>query len=311
MIDTNSELIVVDVRELSEYCGNSHIPGALNYPWNSGVFSARYTELPIDADILIVCGVGGRSDAASNFLDARGYLYVYDMLGGMASWTYDKVGCVDSDADGINDDLDNCPANANADQADADGDETGDACDTCTDTDGDGFGNPGFPANTCTMDNCPAVASTNQADADTDGTGDICDTCTDTDNDGYGNPGFPANTCPEDNCPDFASSNQNDADVDCIGDVCDPEPDVYDPAVPDIYPPGGNGCGDACECLADCVFNQKVDLNDLVIMKQQFMWKCIEHPSCEADINYDGNVNLADLVMMKAEFGRTDCPACP
>ena len=38
MIDSNNDLIVIDVREPGEYCGvNGHIPGALNYPWNSGV----------------------------------------------------------------------------------------------------------------------------------------------------------------------------------------------------------------------------------------------------------------------------------
>lgn len=65
-----------------------------------------------------------------------------------------------------------------------------------------------------------------------------------------------------------------------------------------------------CVCYADCNDDQKVNLSDLVIMKQQFMWNCSEHPSCEADCNYDGSVNLADLVMMKNEFLRTDCPVC-
>ncbi len=79
----------------------------------------------------------------------------------------------------------------------------------------------------------------------------------------------------------------------------------------DSYPPGGNGCGDACECHADCNSDEKVNLTDLVTMKTQFFWKCSEHPTCEADCNHDGNVNLSDLVMMKSEFNRPDCPVCP
>ena len=56
MIDTNPELLIVDVREESELCGEGgHIPGAVNYPWNSGVLEARYEELPADGDILVVC----------------------------------------------------------------------------------------------------------------------------------------------------------------------------------------------------------------------------------------------------------------
>ena len=64
---------------------------------------------------------------------------------------------------------------ANPTQANADGDGFGDACDNCTDTDFDGFGNPGYPANTCATDNCPTVANPTQADFDTDGIGDACD----------------------------------------------------------------------------------------------------------------------------------------
>ena len=57
----------------------------------------------------------------------------------------------DQDMDGIPDDQDNCPANANANQADADGDGVGDAC-----------------------DNCPSDANADQADSDNDGVGDVC-----------------------------------------------------------------------------------------------------------------------------------------
>ena len=61
----------------------------------------------------------------------------------------------DIDADGAGDSCDNCLTIYNDDQSDYDGDGIGDSCDVCTDTDGDGYGDPGFPANTCDPDNCP------------------------------------------------------------------------------------------------------------------------------------------------------------
>jgi Thrombospondin type 3 repeat len=50
----------------------------------------------------------------------------------------------DSDHDGIDDDLDNCPFTPNADQLDRDGDSIGDACDNCVTV-----GNKGQEKNTC------------------------------------------------------------------------------------------------------------------------------------------------------------------
>ncbi len=86
-----------------------------------------------------------------------------------------NVPLADGDGDGRCDGRDNCPSTSNAGQADADRDGTGDACDTCTDRDFDGFGDPGFAANTCPDDNCPFRSNGGQADGDSDGAGDACD----------------------------------------------------------------------------------------------------------------------------------------
>jgi rhodanese-related sulfurtransferase len=139
MIDSNDWLIIVDVREESEYCDATvgHIPGALNYPWNSGVLQVSYHELPVDGEILLYCRSGHRSNLAAEFLDAAGYLYIYDMLGGILAWAWETTGCVDSDGDGVNDDLDICPDTYNPSQSDSDGDGTGNVCDPdCPNLDG-------------------------------------------------------------------------------------------------------------------------------------------------------------------------------
>ncbi len=143
--------------------------------------------------------------------------------------------------------VDNCPSVPNPDQADLDDDGLGDACDSCTDFDGDGFGDPGHPANTCADDNCPSVFNADQSDFDGDGTGDACDPCTDTDGDGFGNPGFPASTCPLDNCPDVPGLDQSDGDGDGIGNLCDNCVDHPNLSQVDA---DGDGIGDDCECTA-------------------------------------------------------------
>jgi hypothetical protein len=80
---------------------------------------------------------GFRSNQAAEFLDANGFLHVYDMQGGFLAWQWETAGCVDSDGDGVNDDLDNCPDVYNPTQRDSDGDGGGDTCDpNCPDLDG-------------------------------------------------------------------------------------------------------------------------------------------------------------------------------
>ncbi len=148
----------------------------------------------------------------------------------------------DADLDGIGDICDVCAGQPDPDQQDADGDGIGDVCDPCTDLDGDGFGDPGFAANTCAPDNCPILPNATQTDADGDGVGDACDPCTDPDGDGYGNPG-PSNACGVDNCVSIANPDQANADSDAHGDACDVCPqDPFDDA------DGDGHCADIDNC---------------------------------------------------------------
>ncbi len=110
----------------------------------------------------------------------------------------DLVNFADTDEDDLAYFIDNCPEAYNPDQADADLDGNGDACDECTDTDGDSYGDPGYVANTCDPDNCPELPNTDQNDSDYDGVGDECDNCL-----LRPNPG------------------QEDGDGDGIGDACE------------------------------------------------------------------------------------------
>jgi thrombospondin type 3 repeat protein len=80
--------------------------------------------------------------------------------------------CVDTDGDGVCDEVDNCVTTPNPDQLDTDGDGIGDACDICpldplNDVDHDGVcGN---------VDNCPTVYNPDQTDSNGNGIGDACD----------------------------------------------------------------------------------------------------------------------------------------
>lgn len=89
-------LFLLDVREISEY-RNGHIaePDGLlpitpiNMPWNTGILSVEYNRLPADIDIIVYCQSGGRSAAASSFLETMGFTRIYNMTGGFSSWTYE------------------------------------------------------------------------------------------------------------------------------------------------------------------------------------------------------------------------------
>jgi hypothetical protein len=172
----------------------------------------------------------------------------------------DNYETIDSDADGTVDVTDNCPSDANSNQADMDGDTVGDVCDSDMDNDGVVNGLDAFPTNASESADFDNDGTGNNADTDDDADGmsdsfeqlygfnplDNSDAAIDTDSDGVSNLGeFQAGTNPtvsdltasdvdsdsdgvsdaSDNCRTTANSNQQDTDRDSIGDVCDSDID--------------------------------------------------------------------------------------
>lgn len=168
-----------------------------------------------DGDGIVNCldGCPGFDDRIDS--DSDGVADLCDMCPG-----FDDL--ADSDSDGIPDGCDQCPGYD--DLADADEDGLPDCEDACTDIDGDGFGDPGFPFNTCEEDNCPDQFNDLQADTDSDGTGDPCDIC-----------------------PDYFNPAQADSDDDGVGDECDNCPNAYNPLQGDT---DNDGYGNVCDADA-------------------------------------------------------------
>ena len=126
----------------------------------------------------------------------------------------------------------------------------------CTDNDGDGYGDPDLPGNTCPPDNCPGLYNPDQLDSDGDGLGDSCDNCPyqsnlyqeDADNDGIGD------VC--DNCSSIANPDQTDSDGDLRGDSCDNCPAVFNGLQEDT---DNDGLGDSCDNCPDIANPEQTD----------------------------------------------------
>jgi hypothetical protein len=203
----------------------------------------------------------------------------------------------ESDGDGVADACDNCPSVPNPEQTDIDEDGIGDACDECTDTDGDGFGDPGYAANTCAIDNCPSIANEDQWDTDADDVGDVCDNCqympnpdqVDTDGDGVGD------IC--DNCLEVVNPSQSDEDLDGVGNACDNCPHDYNP---DQADEDSNGIGDICEFICgDCNQDDMVNILDIVyLIRYMYYGGPPADPWEAADVDGNGLLNILDITYL-------------
>lgn len=128
-----------------------------------GVATGGLQDQPVE----VITGIGRNRVTTTSYVDSG---YTEDFVNV-------TVAAPDADNDGVPDATDNCVNVSNPDQADADSDEIGDACDSTpngetvvtppVDTDGDTVPDA--------SDNCVGVANLDQADADSDGIGDACD----------------------------------------------------------------------------------------------------------------------------------------
>ena len=171
------------------------------------------TEVLVASDIVSASTIPG----GLSFSNISGDMYTLDLVSGSVYTLFDSnisyiingteviLPSLDSDKDGVGDELDNCPSVPNPNQNNIDQDIFGDACDS--DMDGDGYSNaeekeagtkPWSPSSHPVSnididgdgyidleDNCPSTHNPTQWDNDGDGIGNSCDS--DADGDDYSN----------------------------------------------------------------------------------------------------------------------------
>ena len=88
MMDEQEEILILDVREQSEY-NEGHIPGAALLP--VGTISEDTAAAVIgnkDTVVLVYCRSGNRSKTAAQALADLGYTQIYE-FGGIRDWPYE------------------------------------------------------------------------------------------------------------------------------------------------------------------------------------------------------------------------------
>jgi len=89
MLDSDPDIIILDVRTQSEYA-EGHLAGAVLLPVTEIATLAASTIPDKNATYLIYCRSGNRSAQAIDLLEDLGYRVLYD-FGGIIDWPYDIV----------------------------------------------------------------------------------------------------------------------------------------------------------------------------------------------------------------------------
>ena len=85
-LDRGERIELLDVREPYEWqIGNLEPYGAKLIPL--GQLRARVGELDADADVVVICRTGNRSQRAAEHLMAAGFPRVWNLVGGMCAWS--------------------------------------------------------------------------------------------------------------------------------------------------------------------------------------------------------------------------------
>ena len=85
-MDSLQPFCLLDVREPWEVT-LAAIPGSVCIPLHE--IPARWKELDVKSEIIVMCKVGGRSQRAAEFLSAQGFGQVSNLRGGIDAWARD------------------------------------------------------------------------------------------------------------------------------------------------------------------------------------------------------------------------------
>ena len=75
---------VLDVRSIEEY-NSGHIEGSINI--YTGLLGKNLDEIPVDKPIAVICKSGTRSGFGCSILKRNGVENIYNIMGGMTSWS--------------------------------------------------------------------------------------------------------------------------------------------------------------------------------------------------------------------------------
>lgn len=79
-------VILIDVRTPEEYM-EGFIAGAGTIDVNSSLFEAKIQKLDKDEAVYVYCAAGVRSTKAAKILEKNGFKEIYNLDGGVRSWT--------------------------------------------------------------------------------------------------------------------------------------------------------------------------------------------------------------------------------
>ena len=80
----SAEVVLLDVREHGELA-IAAVDEAMHVPM--GEIPARLAELDRDRPLVVMCHSGGRSRRVAEFLRANGFEHVFNLRGGIDSWS--------------------------------------------------------------------------------------------------------------------------------------------------------------------------------------------------------------------------------
>jgi len=129
----------------------------------------------------------------------------------------------------------------------------------------------------------------------------------------------------EDNCPEapngpfLGTCTKGNVGSTCVSNEACGTDGYCSMAQEDTYPPGGNDCGDACDCEADFDCDGDVDAVDVTTFlvdfgRNSYNDSCQTVAQCNGDFECDSDVDAEDATKLLEDFGRNTynnpCPSC-